>query len=78
MAWTAQVKLRGDSADVGLVTCIWNEGQADEFTYSRLAKVTTKEKARIVTEAKAAQEQFSTKVARESALSGLMATALNA
>ena len=78
MAWEATVKLRGTSDDVGLVTCVWNRGEADEFSYSRMAKVTTAEKVKLVAEAKAAQVVHGATVARETTLAGIVATALNA
>ena len=78
MAWEAFVKLRGDSEDVAFVTCIWNRGEVDEFSYSRDAKISAAEKVKLVAEAKAALAAHVAKVARESTLSGLVTTALNA
>ena len=78
MAWEATVQLRDESEDVGIVTCIWNSGEADEFSYSRSARMTTAEKVKLVAEAKAALAAHVEKVAREATLAGIMATALNA
>jgi hypothetical protein len=35
MSWTGYVITDVDKPDVGLATAVWNEGQADEFRYSR-------------------------------------------
>lgn len=78
MAWEAFVKLRGDSDDVANVTCVWNRGEVDEFRYSRDAKISTAEKNKIVAEAKAALAAHVAKVGRETTLSGVVTTALNA
>jgi len=56
MSWTGYVITDVDKPDVGLATAVWNEGQADEFRYSRRAKMTTAEGAVIREEAKAARD----------------------
>lgn len=77
MAWEASVQLRDNSEDVCLVTCIWNRGELDEFSYSRVARITAAEKEKLANEAHAALAVHAEKVARESTLAGIMATELN-
>ena len=79
MAWEAFVTLRGTSEDVAVVSCVWNGGEADEFTYDAGArKISTAEKVKIVSEAKAALAAHVLKAGRETTLSGVVTTALNA
>lgn len=40
MAWTGYITTDKDSPNVGTATAVWNEGEADEFRYSRRARMT--------------------------------------
>jgi len=77
MAWTAHVTLDADKNDVGSATATWNEGQGDEFAYSRRARVSQAEGQAFALEAIAARDAHELKAAREATLSAALATMLN-
>ena len=68
MAWTARIKLDDDKNNAGVATAIWNEGEADQFIYSRRAKATGAEAAAFVADAVAALSAHQSKAALEATL----------
>ena len=77
MAWTGIVRLDADKDEVGVATAIWNEGQPDEFQYTRRAKVSGVEAARFIAEAQEALDAAVAKAARNEALSATLTNLLN-
>jgi hypothetical protein len=57
MPWTSRVNVDVDKSDVGTATAIWNAGLADEFQYSRRAKMTAAEAQALKVEATAARDK---------------------
>jgi hypothetical protein len=78
MAWTGYVTLDADKTDVGTATAVWNEGQPDEFRYSRRARVSGQEANVFVVEAQAALVARDALAAEGSTRSGQLTALLNA
>lgn len=76
MAWTATIVLDADKPDVGTATAVWNAGQADEFTYSRRARMTLAEGQAFAAEAIAARDADAAKKAQEASLAATLANLL--
>ena len=76
MAWTAYVQPDKDKDDIGTATVVWNEGQADEFRFTKRSKISLAAAQDLKTEAEAAKaeaEALSLKAANLSAtLEGVM------
>lgn len=77
MPWTAEVTLDADKDDVGTATAVWNVGEADEFRYSRRARVTQAEAQAFAEEAIAARDAHEANAAQEANLSSTLTTILN-
>lgn len=76
MPWTTTITLDADKPDVGTATAVWNAGQADEFTYSRRARMTLAEGQAFAAEAIAARDADAAKKAQEASLAGTLANLL--
>jgi len=77
MAWTGYVTLDADKENVGTATAVWNEGEADEFPYSRRARVTQAEAEAFAAEAVAARDAREAQTGREATLALTLTTILN-
>jgi len=76
MPWTTTITLDADKPDVGTATAVWNAGQADEFTYSRRAKVNLAEGRAFAAEAVAARKAAAARRTQEASLAGTLADLL--
>lgn len=70
--WTATIVLDDDKSNVGTATAIWNAGQADEFRYSRRARMTIAEGRAFAAEAVAARDADVAKRTQEASLAGTL------
>jgi len=78
MAWIGKVSLDPDKLDVGTATAVWNEGELDEFVYSRRAKVSGEDAANFVVEAKAARITAEAIAGQNATLATTLTVLLNA
>jgi hypothetical protein len=78
MAWTGQVILDSDKADVGTAVCTWDKGLATEFTFTTRARVNAAGRTAVVAAAKAALVDFQTRATSETSFGVNLTTALNA
>lgn len=77
MAWTAYVQTDADKDDVGSARAVWNEGQADEFSYSRRVKICVAEADAFKAEAVEALAAHNARVAADSAYSDYLSGVMN-
>lgn len=77
MGWTGRVLLDADKENVGSATAVWNEGEADECSYSRRARVTQADAEAFAAEAIAARDAREAQGAREATLAATLTTILN-
>lgn len=78
MAWIGQMLLDDGKSDAGTATCIWNQGLADQFTYSQRVQLTAAGKNALIAAAKSALATRQSKAAAEATFSANLTAALNA
>ena len=78
MTWTVKVTLREGREDVGIVSCIKNAGQGNEYVHPAIpVKLTPGAIDKFVAKVKAEHEKTEPRVTKESEAAGTIATALN-
>ncbi len=75
--WTAQINLDKDKEDVGVVSCIWNAGQPDQFVHTGRIKINAAAGQKLAAEAKAAKDERDAVAARTVLLTPIMEGYLN-
>lgn len=77
MAWIAHVQPDEDKTDIGTATVIWNQGLADEFTFTKRTKVSVAAAEALKAEAEAAQAEAIALAQRSANLSAILEGIMN-